>query len=103
MRRVSLTGLALCLPYAAAIALCLWGAHDAGGDDKGRFVLLQLPIALQSAALHALGLSRWLHGMSWTIAYLLLVPPMFAGGYLLGHALEAGVRRIRTGAARQPG
>jgi hypothetical protein len=55
---------------------------------KGRFVFLQLPIALQSAALQALGLSRHLQGLGWLGAYLVLGLPTLAILYLAGRLLD---------------
>lgn len=87
MRRVSWLGVGFCLLYAVPTALCIWAAQ--GADDKGHFVMLQLPLTPQLAALDALGLDAWLQGMSWTVGYLLLVPPLLLLLYVAGHGLQA--------------
>jgi hypothetical protein len=66
---MSKVGLALCFLYAAASALCIWGSFATDGDNKGAFVLLQLPLALQLAALDWLGFRSLLSEMSWPVAY----------------------------------
>jgi hypothetical protein len=91
MRRVSLLGVGFCLLYAVPTALCVWAAQ--GADDKGHFVMLQLPLTPQLAALDALGLDAWLHGMPWAVAYLTLVPPVLLLLYVAGHGLQALLRR----------
>ncbi|MFA1750941.1 hypothetical protein [Xanthomonas campestris] len=92
-RRLSVFGLALCMPYAFFIGICLWGANEAGNDYKGRFVMLQLPIGLQQSALLALGADAWLGSLSWVSAYLLFVPLTVVLLYLLGHGLQALIER----------
>ena len=86
----SRVGLAFVLMYAAAIAACLVMALNADGDPKGRFVFLQLPIAIQGDIVYALGFGEYLSGMSWVTAYLVLAAPTFALLYLLGRLLEGG-------------
>ncbi|MBD7922570.1 MULTISPECIES: hypothetical protein [Xanthomonas] len=98
MRRLSLLGVGLCLLYAVPTALCVWGAQ--GADDKGHFVLLQLPLTPQLLVLDALGADAWLRGMSWIAGYVLLVPPLLLLLYLAGHLLGATLRRIAIRLAR---
>ncbi|UYB51699.1 hypothetical protein OCJ37_17275 [Xanthomonas sp. AM6] len=98
MRRLSLLGVGLCLSYAVPTALCVWGAQ--GADDKGHFVLLQLPLTPQLLLLDALGADAWLRGMSWIASYSLLVPPLLLLLYASGHGLEAMLRRAAVRLAR---
>ncbi len=62
--------------YAIASATCV-GLALSTNDFKGRFVLLQAPIVLQSALLPEPVL-RMLEGVSWPLAYLLLGSPVLA-------------------------
>lgn len=88
MRLFSVFGTVLCLLYVAVTALCVWAASDAGGDPKGHFVLLQLPLTAQLAVLDALGADAWLTNMPWVTGYSLLVPPFLAVLYLFGYAVQ---------------
>ncbi|GGY56341.1 hypothetical protein GCM10007387_43520 [Pseudoduganella albidiflava] len=93
--RWSRTGLGLSGMYvavtAAAVAAALWAEP---GDPKGSYVLLQLPIALQLAALPDSLLQR-MGGMSWTMAYLAIWPPTLLALYALGHWAGYPFRRRR--------
>lgn len=68
--------------YVIASATCA-GMAFSTNDFKGRFVLLQAPIVLQSALLPEPVL-RMLEGVSWPLAYLLLGLPVVAGLYVFG-------------------
>ncbi|MCC4614377.1 hypothetical protein LL963_20150 [Xanthomonas campestris pv. esculenti] len=92
MRRVSIGGLLLCLPYLAVTLLCVWAAN-ASTDPKGSFVLLQLPLTPQLEVVHAVGATAFLEHLSWAWAYALLYQPMLAGLYLLGYGLQALIER----------
>ncbi len=92
-RRPGVFGIVLCALYALPMLLCLWIANDAGADDKGRFVMLQLPLTPQLAILDAIGADGWLRGLSWVFAYSILVPPFLVMLYLLGSVLQAWVER----------
>jgi len=90
-RRVwlSKTGVILCAMYALIIALSLVLTFSAGSDAKGRFVFLQLPLALQMAGLLELGGSSWMRGLSsWWAAYFWLGVPTFIALYGLGWGLD---------------
>ncbi len=92
-RRFSRLGLGLCTIYLLlAVASVAWAAL-AAGDPKGRFVLLQLPIALQGAILDSLGLGPVLERLSWESAYVVLALPTFALLYLVGVLLERPFKR----------
>jgi hypothetical protein len=88
----SWTGIVFAALYLAVVILCIAGALSADGDDKGRFILLQLPLALQLALLHDLNLDRLLGDLSWTGGYLLIGLPTLALFYFVGWGLEKLVR-----------
>lgn len=88
----SWTGIVFAALYLAVVILCIAGALSADGDDKGRFILLQLPLALQLALLHDLNLDRLLGDLSWTGGYLLIGLPTLALFYFAGWCLEKMVR-----------
>ena len=88
--RFSRVGGGLCLAYLVlAAASAVYGASLVG-DNKGRFVFLQLPIVLQAALLDGLGLSPVLSGLSWPAAYLIIGVPtlalLYGVGVLIDHA-----------------
>lgn len=82
--------------YALIIALCLLMMFSAGSDAKGRFVFLQLPLALQMAGLYELGGSAWLRGLSWWAAYFWIGLPTFIALYGLGWGLGWVARWLIT-------
>ena len=77
----SRTGLCLVGIYFILTAFTLFVALSAG---EGNFVLLQLPIVLQTAAMPR-SVSRQLDGLSWGAAYLIIWPATALILYLLGH------------------
>jgi hypothetical protein len=84
--KVSTIGLILVGLYVipSAVSLLYSTAID---DTKGKFILVQLPIALQLALAF-----RWaeaLDGLSWTEGYLLFGLPVVALLYLTGWAIDA--------------
>lgn len=85
------TGWVFCALYAALILLCFAVALSA--DPKGRFVIIQLPIALPMAGVIALGWERALFPyLNWITAYLVFAVPTFMSLYGLGWLLD-GLRR----------
>ncbi|MBA2079279.1 hypothetical protein PCA_12285 [Rhodanobacter sp. PCA2] len=84
---MSKTGLTLCFLYLVIVGLCALASLGSSGDPKGEFVLLQLPLALQLAALDWLGLSRALSNLPWAGAYLLVGLSTLALLYGLGWGL----------------
>jgi len=84
MKRINLLGLILCIIYVLIICLSLLGAYLADGDFKGRFVMLQLPIALQLSLLDLLGLDLWIRNWSWLIGYAVIVPMTLFFLYYVG-------------------
>jgi hypothetical protein len=86
---LSRIGFILCATYTTIIAICFALAFSAD-DFKGQYVFLQLPIALQMAALETFGLTHSLRDVSWTGAYLLLALPSLMFLYLLGWLIDTG-------------
>lgn len=89
---MSRLGLAFCTLYGAITGVCAALAITSSGDPKGRFVFLQLPIALQAASLDALGFGWILEHLSWEAAYLVLGIPTLAVLYLAGRFLGGYLR-----------
>jgi len=85
-RWLSWTGIALCALY---LALTTWLVLDArsNSDPKRAYILMQLPVMLQTAALNVIGVGRWLSGMTWITVYLLVIPPTLGVLYVLGAML----------------
>ena len=83
---MSRVGLFLCALYAAVIVTCF--AFDHGAGIKGQYVLLQLPIALQSSLLQEVGLTSHFEHISWTAAYLLFGLPTITLLYYAGWLIE---------------
>ncbi|MBH1490540.1 hypothetical protein [Stenotrophomonas muris] len=85
-RWLSRTGIALCALY---LALTTWLVLDArsNSDPKSAYILMQLPVMLQTAALNVIGVGRWLSGMTWITVYLLVIPPTLGVLYVLGAML----------------
>ena len=81
---MSRIGLIFCGVYAAIILGCVALSLSAGGDPKGQFVFMQLPIALQGSLAQQLGLGSQLAGLSWFWAYALFGIPTFALLYAVG-------------------
>ena len=75
-------GLILCITYIVLTLLCCYSAY--GADNKGNFVLLQLPISLQLALLDLLGFLDQLYGLSWVSAYAWIMPPTLIFLMLIG-------------------
>jgi hypothetical protein len=85
---MSRIGIILCLIYAVLIVICVAFAYSAGGDFKGQYVILQLPLILQMAVVHGLGLSAQFQNVSWVGAYVILGLPTFVLLYLLGWVID---------------
>ena len=85
-RWLSWTGIALCALY---LALTTWLVLDARSNSapKSAYILMQLPVMLQTAALNVIGVGRWLSGMTWITVYLLVIPPTLGVLYVLGAML----------------
>ena len=96
VRAMSRAGFILCVMYAVVIALCFVVTLWAEGDFKGQFVLLQLPIALQGAALQSVGLGPLLERLSWVSSYFVIGLPTFALLYAMGWFVERIFTSTRT-------
>ncbi len=91
---MSIVGLIFSMLYVLVSFLSFVLAYMAGrgGDHKGWFVFLQLPIALQcglvDALVHKFGFKVPLHKISWFWAYVLFWVPTLCGFYYLGWLIE---------------
>jgi hypothetical protein len=86
--KMSKTGVGFCLVYLVLTIICIIAGRNAKGDHKGRFVLLQAPIAFQSALADKLGVAKYLSRLSWFTAYILFLPPTLAVIYFAGFITE---------------
>lgn len=97
---MSKTGLGFCILYLALTALFVWGSHNAGGDTKGAFVLLQLPLTFQLGFIDWLGLAQVTEGWSWGVSYAVIVPLtllfLYCAGWAIGRLLKGGRTRSST-------
>ncbi|WP_294989588.1 hypothetical protein [uncultured Stenotrophomonas sp.] len=90
-RWLSWAGIAVCTLY---LALTVWLVLDAqtNSDPKSAYILMELPVMLQTAALDVIDMRAWLSGKTWMTVYLLVVPPtlavLYAAGAMLGSVLE---------------
>lgn len=88
---MSRLGLGLVGAYVLTTLACVIAGHLAS-DGKGHHVLMQLPIALQGAALSSLGYDAALASMSWVSAFALIgggtVVVLYLVGALVGRALR---------------
>jgi len=89
--KISKIGTTLAGLYLLATACCVAFAL-ATNDSMGRFVILQLPFALQAALLPPAAMDA-LRALSWTGAYALLVVPTTVALYVLGALVSALVSR----------
>lgn len=88
IKRASCSGLVLVFLYVLLSVLSVaYGASIE--DDKGRYILFQLPIVLQSAGIIEFGFVEYLKNFSWGEAYLCLGLPTIFFLYLLGWAIES--------------
>ena len=85
---MSRTGAILCAFYAIIILVCVGLAWSSGGDYKGQFVFLQLPIALQISGLNEIGISPLLKDLSWLSVYLWIGLPTFLFLYSIGWLID---------------
>lgn len=91
-RVVSRLGIGLCIGYLTVVALCVLIALASDDDPKGRYVLLQLPIALQASPF--LGQGSFISALSWIEAYTLFGVPTLVLLYVVGHLIGAGARHV---------
>ncbi len=81
--KISKVGLILALIYFFIAMLFVIYANILI-DPKSKFVILQLPLALQMAGLHEIGLLKYITNISWTMAYIIIGIPTFLLFYLIG-------------------
>ncbi len=81
----SKVGIGLCIVYALIIAVCVIGAQ--GADNKGAFVLMQLPIGFQMGIVPSF-LSHMLENLTWLSAYVLFATPTFLLLYFFGWLVD---------------
>jgi hypothetical protein len=81
---MSRTGRFLCSAYAAVTLASICFALVVDNGSAGRYVLLQLPIALQTAMAYSWGLAHLVEDLSWPAAYGLFAIPTFFALYLAG-------------------
>lgn len=93
---MSKLGLTLSTLYVTTSVLCIL-AGVTSSDPKGSFVLLQLPLALQAALLHSLGIGRFLNNLSWPTVYVVLGLPTVAILYGTGAAIGSITQRLVRG------
>lgn len=76
-------GLIVASVYFFIVVVCVvWAVLI--DDQKGKFVILQLPLALQMAGLDSMGVLKYLPSMSWAMAYLFIGIPTLWFFYLIG-------------------
>ena len=81
--KISKVGLVLALIYFfITIVLIIWA--NTLIDPKSKFVILQLPLALQMAGLEEIGLLKYFTDISWTMAYIIIGIPTFLLFYFIG-------------------
>lgn len=100
---MSRIGAGLCAMYALAIAACFAVAFLPAVDSKGRFVFMQLPLALQAGLLQSLGFGPLLARWSWITAYLVIGLPTFGLLYFVGWLIDGGSQRSRRKDIGSPG
>jgi hypothetical protein len=81
---MSRTGRFLCSAYAAFIVASMCFAFLIENNSVTRYLLLQLPIAVQAALAYSWGLSAYVEELSWPVAYGMFAVPTFFALYLAG-------------------
>lgn len=94
--RITKTGIVLAIIYILGLIVCaIWAQFIS--DPKGQFVILQLPVALQHAALLSVGSNSLLSDMSWPVIYFVLGVPMVVALILLGCIIELALSKLSFG------
>ena len=88
-------GIALVLVYVLITAICLVMLYSID-DFKGQYIFLQLPIALQMAVVHTLGLDQYLKPINWFGAYIMLWLPTIFFLYFMGWTLSQIIKSLST-------
>ena len=84
----SQTGRFLCSAYAALIMATTCFALLIENGSVVRYILLQLPIALQTAVAYNWGLAQVIEDLSWPAAYGMFALPTFFALYLAGWVID---------------
>jgi hypothetical protein len=91
LKKISKTGAILCCLYAIIIVACLLIPYIFDNiDNKGLFVLHQLPIALQMS----LCTPNLCSSLSWFGAYALFALPTFLLLYIVGLGIEVVIKLV---------
>jgi len=85
--KISKIGLVLALIYLILLLACVVWAFTVT-DPKGKFVILQLPLAIQMAGLDEIGILKYFTDISWTIAYVMIGIPTLLIYYCIGCILD---------------
>jgi hypothetical protein len=85
---MSRTGRLLCYAYAALILASICFALLVENGSVGRYIFLQLPIALQTALAYNWGLAQLVEELSWPAAYGLFALPTFLSLYVTGWVVD---------------
>jgi hypothetical protein len=93
--QASKIGIFLCSFYAIIIIACICFTLSGSSDNKGRYVFLQLPIAIQMDMVVKIGLAPWLEHINWLMAYILLASPTFFLLYGLGYVIENIINHLK--------
>lgn len=85
--KLNKAGLIVASVYFFIVVACIvWAVLI--DDPKGKFVILQLPLALQMAGLDSIGVLKYLPAMSWTMVYLFIGVPTLWFFYLMGYYVD---------------
>lgn len=96
MKKLSKLGVVLALIYMFICVFFVFNGLSAD-DDKGKFVLLQLPIALQMAIVDSLGGGWLLDKLSWITAYVSLGGATMVFLYSIGGVLDGTLLNKKRG------
>ncbi len=91
----SKVGLAFVVFYLILTLICVIWAFTVS-DPKGKFVLLQLPVALQLVVVQELGYIKLLVGLSWFVIYPLIIIPTLVILYQIGAMINSFLNMIRV-------
>ena len=68
--------------FVIVLVFVIWA--NTLSDPKSQFVILQLPLAVQMAGLHEMGILKYLTGMSWVGTYIFIGIPTLLFFYFIG-------------------
>lgn len=97
--QLSRAGACLALLYVVPTVICIV-IGLCSDDYKSQYVWLQIPVALQMAALHSMGVLEHFTGLTWPGLYLLACLPVIAGlygvGYVLGLLVTCSINNAKS-------